>query len=603
MPADWTDTAPTWQNPHERSYYRESNPPPSANVGYPNSFTGLSKETEEKHRRLQDSLDKVLGPEYVQNRPGGGGTKLTYLEGWRAINLANEVFGYNGWFTDIKYLEIDFCDYNPESGRWSMGVTAIVRVRLPDGASHEDIGYGKLENTKSKGDGLDKCKKEAVTDGLKRALRHFGKLLGNCLYDKAYLTQLSSMKATKPKFDWDSIYKPEHHALHAPLPKAIPPRAQVPSMAIDPASMPPPPPHRNQNLPGSTSNAPTTTNANDRPPPHPNHMQRAQTVGGSKPTSVAPAQRPVQQPQTSNNVSKPPPPAPQRAATVSYSSSTSNSLPPTTTTLTDRSNRADSVATSVGEYGLGSDDDSFFAAAMSMAEEKEQEQQSAGILGAGGDDSGFVEASFVQQESTKNAAPRPRVSSDQIPASTSNGSSVSSSIERKRAEARAKRDAKLRENAAAERQRQQQQQSAVGAGAGGGGTKTTAAQMLKNPLRPPVPPPARTASLNKPPTNVASNPPRQAGTLPTLNVGTAIVQAQQNAGGATTTNESSTGTSQGGFISAKRKFTQEPPAPGTGSLNRAQTISTSNPSSANRQPLGELDVTDSGQVKRFRASS
>jgi len=51
---------------------------------------------EDKQRRLQDSLDKVLGPDYVQNRPGGGGTKLTYLEGWRAINLANEVFGYNG---------------------------------------------------------------------------------------------------------------------------------------------------------------------------------------------------------------------------------------------------------------------------------------------------------------------------------------------------------------------------------------------------------------------------------------------------------------------------------------------------------------------------
>lgn len=61
-----------------------------------------------------------------------------------------------GWYTDIKYLEVDFCELNPESGRYSMGVTAIVRVRLPDGASHEDIGYGKLENTKSKGDGLDK---------------------------------------------------------------------------------------------------------------------------------------------------------------------------------------------------------------------------------------------------------------------------------------------------------------------------------------------------------------------------------------------------------------------------------------------------------------
>lgn len=109
MVADWTEATPTWQNPHERSFYRESIPPlhpsfnvgtpqshPNSNVQYPNSFTGLSKDMEEKQRRLQDALDKVLGPEYVQNRPGGGGTKLTYLEGWRAINLANEVFGYNG---------------------------------------------------------------------------------------------------------------------------------------------------------------------------------------------------------------------------------------------------------------------------------------------------------------------------------------------------------------------------------------------------------------------------------------------------------------------------------------------------------------------------
>lgn len=40
-------------------------------------------------------------------------------------------------------------------------MTAIVRVRLPDGASHEDIGFGKLENAKSKGDGLDKVRKMA----------------------------------------------------------------------------------------------------------------------------------------------------------------------------------------------------------------------------------------------------------------------------------------------------------------------------------------------------------------------------------------------------------------------------------------------------------
>ncbi|KPV75580.1 uncharacterized protein RHOBADRAFT_14536 [Rhodotorula graminis WP1] len=157
----------------------------------------MSQHTQDRTAKLQSLLQKTLGPDQVANRPGGGGTKLSYLEGWRAINLANEIFGYNGWYTDIKYLEADFIDWSPESQRWSIGVTAIVRVRLQDGASHEDVGYGKLENSKSKADALDKCKKEAVTDALKRALRHFGKLLGNCLYDKNYLEGLSKMKASK----------------------------------------------------------------------------------------------------------------------------------------------------------------------------------------------------------------------------------------------------------------------------------------------------------------------------------------------------------------------------------------------------------------------
>lgn len=88
-------------------------------------------------------------------------------------------------------------DYNPETSRFNIGVSAIVRVWLSDGASHEDVGYGKMENIKSKADGLEKCKKEAVTDGLKRAIRNFGSLMGNCIYDKEYLAQVAKMKAPK----------------------------------------------------------------------------------------------------------------------------------------------------------------------------------------------------------------------------------------------------------------------------------------------------------------------------------------------------------------------------------------------------------------------
>lgn len=38
------------------------------------------------------------------------------------------------------------------------------------------------------------CKKEGTTDGLKRALRNFGNVLGNCVYDKTYLREVSKIK-------------------------------------------------------------------------------------------------------------------------------------------------------------------------------------------------------------------------------------------------------------------------------------------------------------------------------------------------------------------------------------------------------------------------
>lgn len=53
-------------------------------------------------------------------------------------------------------------DYNELSQRWNVGVSAIVRVRLRDGTSHEDLGYGQMENSKSRGAGLDKVRVSAV---------------------------------------------------------------------------------------------------------------------------------------------------------------------------------------------------------------------------------------------------------------------------------------------------------------------------------------------------------------------------------------------------------------------------------------------------------
>lgn len=57
---------------------------------------------------LQSRLNKQLGPEYISTRPGNGGGKVAYLEGNKAIALANEVFGFNGWSSSLGQVQIDY---------------------------------------------------------------------------------------------------------------------------------------------------------------------------------------------------------------------------------------------------------------------------------------------------------------------------------------------------------------------------------------------------------------------------------------------------------------------------------------------------------------
>lgn len=71
------------------------------------TFHDISVATHKQIASLQAKLNQKLGPEYISQRPGpGGGPKLTYAEGWKIINLANEVFGFNGWSSNICSLNI-----------------------------------------------------------------------------------------------------------------------------------------------------------------------------------------------------------------------------------------------------------------------------------------------------------------------------------------------------------------------------------------------------------------------------------------------------------------------------------------------------------------
>uniref|UniRef100_A0A8D2Q964 RAD52 homolog, DNA repair protein n=1 Tax=Varanus komodoensis TaxID=61221 RepID=A0A8D2Q964_VARKO len=141
-----------------------------------------------------------MGPEYISSRQAGGGQKVCYIEGHRVISLANEMFGYNGWAHSVTQQNVDFVDLN--NGKFYVGVCAFVKVQLKDGAFHEDVGYGVSEGLKSKALSLEKARKEAVTDGLKRALKCFGNALGNCILDKDYLRSVNKLpRQMSPDFD------------------------------------------------------------------------------------------------------------------------------------------------------------------------------------------------------------------------------------------------------------------------------------------------------------------------------------------------------------------------------------------------------------------
>lgn len=169
-----------------------------------NSPYARTRWTSEEAGVIATKLNTQLGPEFVSTRPNGGG-RVAYIEGWKVLNLANEIFGFNGWNSEIMEITTDFCD--EVGGRYNIGVSVKVRVSLKDGTFREDVGYGQIENSRSKAAAFDKCRKEATTDAMKRALRQFGNALGNCLYDSSYRANISRVTKPAPHFDADGLLR------------------------------------------------------------------------------------------------------------------------------------------------------------------------------------------------------------------------------------------------------------------------------------------------------------------------------------------------------------------------------------------------------------
>ncbi|KAK2739099.1 DNA repair protein rad52 [Myotisia sp. PD_48] len=205
---------------------------------FPTPSTCTSDYTPEEIATIQGQLEKQLGPEFISTRPGAGGQRLQYITADKCINLANEIFGFNGWSSSIQNMQVDFVKENPDTGKVTLGISVIVRVTLRDGTYHEDVGYGQAENAKGQAAAYEKAKKEGATDALKRALRTFGNVLGNCIYDKDYLSKISKMRAVPTNWDVEKLHRHPDFAPKIPVPDNPPRILKQEPKAADPPNLP-----------------------------------------------------------------------------------------------------------------------------------------------------------------------------------------------------------------------------------------------------------------------------------------------------------------------------------------------------------------------------
>lgn len=138
-------------------------------------------------REVAEKLKTQTPVQYLETRPGPGGQELTYISTEGAIKLANEVFGYNKWCSEVRKVEQVFIENS--NGTWTACYSAVMRVTLIDGAYHEDEGTDS-KSDRDKGKAIENARKGAISDSLKRALRHFGDMTGNSIYNKKYADKM-----------------------------------------------------------------------------------------------------------------------------------------------------------------------------------------------------------------------------------------------------------------------------------------------------------------------------------------------------------------------------------------------------------------------------
>lgn len=149
-------------------------------------------------------LGAPLNRNHVRSRSQGG-RGVSYIEGWRAIDEANRIFGFDGWTRETMEIKC-VSEREREIGQqkkpgWGVSYIAKVKVVAFAGdtiVTREGVGAGHGIDV-DLGQAHESAIKEAETDAMKRALMTFGNPFGLALYDKDQ-TNVADLDSPKARY-------------------------------------------------------------------------------------------------------------------------------------------------------------------------------------------------------------------------------------------------------------------------------------------------------------------------------------------------------------------------------------------------------------------
>lgn len=134
---------------------------------------GMSLGVRQQLGRLQSRLDRL--DITSKAKPVQGKVPASMI-----IKLANEVFGFEGWCTEVVDIVIEEENVSGDGDgigdtSYTVRIISMVRVTLKDGTSCQEMGTG-LSNNLPKPMAYSTAKKAAITDGIKKSILALPKL-------------------------------------------------------------------------------------------------------------------------------------------------------------------------------------------------------------------------------------------------------------------------------------------------------------------------------------------------------------------------------------------------------------------------------------------